>query len=270
MRDIKDFNEKRKKNFDILLVDEASMIPQDVFQHLMSLERHIIYFGDHGQLPPIKNSGTVSVMDEKNLDFRLETIHRNAGDIKHFGHWLNAGKMPHEFRCTDGSVRFISTASRMIDLDKKTQFICGTNKTRVALNDDFREHLGLSGPPRKGDRLISLKNDVKQALSNGTMISPHRVDGRSLYYIDRANCERVITYDPLYLRQPVAIDTKISNGHPFDFGFAITCHKSQGSEFDIVSVKDECGFMFYDHGEAGIRRWRYTAATRAQKQLFWW
>jgi ATP-dependent exoDNAse (exonuclease V) beta subunit len=50
----------------------------------------------------------------------------------------------------------------------------------------------------------------------------------------------------------------------FDYGYAITCHKSQGSEYDKVIVLEE-----YLKGEskADHIRWLYTAATRAAKKL---
>jgi exodeoxyribonuclease-5 len=47
-----------------------------------------------------------------------------------------------------------------------------------------------------------------------------------------------------------------------DFGYAITCHKSQGSEWDHVLVLDES----FGNDKA---RWQYTAATRASKTLTW-
>lgn len=48
----------------------------------------------------------------------------------------------------------------------------------------------------------------------------------------------------------------------FEFAYAVTCHKAQGSEFDYVIVFDES----YVFGEER-RRWLYTAVTRAKEKL---
>ena len=47
----------------------------------------------------------------------------------------------------------------------------------------------------------------------------------------------------------------------FEFAYAVTCHKAQGSEYDFVIVFDESRF-FEDSS-----RWLYTAITRAKKKL---
>ena len=48
----------------------------------------------------------------------------------------------------------------------------------------------------------------------------------------------------------------------FEFAYAVTCHKAQGSEFDFVIVFDE-SWVF---GEEQAR-WLYTAITRAKEKL---
>ncbi len=47
----------------------------------------------------------------------------------------------------------------------------------------------------------------------------------------------------------------------FEFAYAVTCHKAQGSEYDFVVVFDES--RIFDDGA----RWLYTAITRAKKRL---
>ena len=48
----------------------------------------------------------------------------------------------------------------------------------------------------------------------------------------------------------------------FEFAYAVTCHKAQGSEFDFVVVFDESGAFREDRA-----RWLYTAVTRAREKL---
>ena len=48
----------------------------------------------------------------------------------------------------------------------------------------------------------------------------------------------------------------------FEFAYAVTCHKAQGSEFDFVVVFDE-SWAFGEEAD----RWLYTAITRAKEKL---
>ena len=50
---------------------------------------------------------------------------------------------------------------------------------------------------------------------------------------------------------------------PFDYCYAVTCHKAQGDEWDrVVVIEQRCDR--WDHA-----RWAYTAASRARKSLIW-
>jgi hypothetical protein len=57
-----------------------------------------------------------------------------------------------------------------------------------------------------------------------------------------------------------------SFGDFFDYGYALTCHKAQGSQFDTVLVYPD-GRM--DPNEEDTRRWLYTAVTRAKSHLIY-
>jgi len=52
----------------------------------------------------------------------------------------------------------------------------------------------------------------------------------------------------------------------FDWGYALTVHKAQGSEADQVVLFEE-RFSFYD--DEMWNRWLYTAVTRAKNELYW-
>jgi exodeoxyribonuclease-5 len=56
---------------------------------------------------------------------------------------------------------------------------------------------------------------------------------------------------------------KIEPPYHFDYAYAITCHKAQGSEWDKVLVFEE----WYPNTEEEHRRWLYTAVTRAKEKL---
>jgi len=76
--------------------------------------------------------------------------------------------------------------------------------------------------------------------------------------------EKVEVVAPVAAFGADAKDAAEMPGHLFDFGWAITAHKAQGSEFDSVLVIDEAQTL------AGIcdpRKWRYTAVTRAAERV---
>jgi ATP-dependent exoDNAse (exonuclease V) alpha subunit len=50
---------------------------------------------------------------------------------------------------------------------------------------------------------------------------------------------------------------------PFDYAYAVTCHKAQGDEWDHVLVFEQYS-QLWEHA-----RWVYTAATRAREKLTW-
>jgi exodeoxyribonuclease-5 len=58
-----------------------------------------------------------------------------------------------------------------------------------------------------------------------------------------------------------------NNAMKLNFAYAITCHNAQGSEYDHVVVVDEAARVM--RNPIDIRRWRYTAATRAKRFLTW-
>jgi hypothetical protein len=90
-----------KSRFEIgcqgFLVDEASMISRGLYNDLVSFQLPIFFVGDHGQLPPVGDD--VHLMAEPT--YRLERIHRNAGEIAHFAEHLRAGKPPRSFEGND-------------------------------------------------------------------------------------------------------------------------------------------------------------------------
>ena len=92
--------------------------------------------------------------------------------------------------------------------------------------------------------------------------------GNTIAWNDRQGFLVTCEHDPNYLMMDKYPDVAKSNGHPFDFAHALTCHKSQGSEWDTVGVIDE-SFCWLKDGIDVVNRWRYTAATRARRKLWW-
>ena len=166
----------------------------------------------------------------------------------------------------------------------------------------MRELLGYSGIPQDGERVICLRNywddcnDSGDALVNGTtgiIKNPFESFRRIPYFIKNDRHDLPIIQGDFYpdggsgVFESVEMDKDmIMLGTPcidwrvsyqlgklkpkygdlvpkeFDFAYAITCHKAQGSEFDSVVVFDESWLFGEDR-----YRWLYTAITRAKKRL---
>ena len=71
------------------------------------------------------------------------------------------------------------------------------------------------------------------------------------------------TWEPTVNKENFRRIPQVLKPHEFDYGYAITCHKSQGLEWDKVLVLEE-NFPFDKTEHA---RWLYTAATRASDKL---
>jgi exodeoxyribonuclease-5 len=247
---------------DILLIDEASMVPSSVLTDLMEEGCQCIFFGDHGQLPPIGEKGE-SILAHP--DFTLETIHRNAGPIAHFCDLLRQGGRPDAWESKGVRVE------RSIKLEEVLgwQVICGINQTRGKVNNFIRQALGYKKRVAPGERVVSLYNNRKLGLFNGTQGRVVSVDKRQLV-IDVDGQEQQVAFLPDVFgmsKYPNFADLR-DEGHPFDYAYCLTCHKAQGSEWPEVCVVDEA-FKLWKPSPETVSRWRYTAASRAKDRLVW-
>lgn len=264
----------------LIIVDEASMISRDLMDDLESFGRRCLYVGDHGQIEPVGEDA--GLMHEPMV--RLETIHRQAqGDpIVAFAHALRTGSSARAALriagSTDGTTPIrtdgggLAVVNRVpSDLTKYEAVLCGYNKTRIGLNYSMRRQLGFSGAyPQAKERVICLKNNKEIGIFNGMQATvveyKHREDKMSdLLTIETDDGMRVPSI-PVERRQFGARETLRDvprRMNLFDFGYALTVHKSQGSEWQRVLVIEEIARAW------SPERWAYTAATRASKGLVW-
>lgn len=263
---------------DLIILDEASMVDEVLFKDLQSYGKPILAVGDHGQLPPI--NGAFNLMERPEL--RLEKIHRQAADnpiIKASMLIRETGQLP--YGDLDGSGRVVKTRDKEALLRlaglRDAMVICGTNRTRTALNAKIRAFLGYQGPPAAGERVICLRNNRLAGIYNGmggvlTKIEPSgehwwraivAMEGRKDPFIGKLNRRQFGSLTTLTGTEIPGLDPR-NYGERFDFGYAITCHKSQGSQAAQVVVFDECYWL---QTEDLRRRWAYTAVTRASERL---
>lgn len=252
-----------------IIVDEASMVSEQLYRDLLSFGLPVIFVGDHGQLEPVADKFDVM----RNPDLKLETIHRNANEIAHFAAFVRRGNRPADWpdarkrMCLKMGrrVRFLRDFASASDVEGYGQIIVGYNKTRVAINRAFRQALfdDYGDMPRIGDRVMCLKNNASAGLFNGMQGVVGKVDYDELRFEAQGRVFHV-EYDPAQFNK-IERPEFHSNSRlmPFDYSYAVTCHKAQGDEWDRVLVMEErCAV--WDNS-----RWAYTAATRAKTRLDW-
>ncbi|EKF43348.1 exonuclease V subunit alpha [Nitratireductor indicus C115] len=257
----------------LVIIDECSMVDEALGRDLMSFGTPILVLGDPGQLPPISGGGFFT---EHEPDHLLTEIHRQARDnpIIQLALDVREGRdiEPGDY----GAARLISKAEVNQDIVLSAdQVLVGTNRTRRRYNQRLRELKGFDASyPQAGDKLVCLRNDPAKGLLNGSLwkvmtssretvkpginllVSPEEDDpdrGISKIKLLKAAFE-----DP---EGEIPWQTK-KRFDDFDYGYALTVHKAQGSQWDEVVLFDE-SFAFRDTRQ----RWLYTAITRASERL---
>ncbi len=158
-----------------------------------------------------------------------------------------------------------------------TLILCGYNTTRKRLNAHIRNSLGFESPtPTSGDRVICLRNNHMAKIYNGmlgTIINIEKKDDQ-WYNAEIAMDGSEENYSGLISVAQFGADSALNftenrkqtvRGDLFDFGYALTVHKAQGSQAKRVILFEE---RFKQMDDDQWRRWLYTAVTRAEKELF--
>ncbi len=260
--------------YDLIVVDEGSMLTKTLYDDLASFEIPILVVGDHGQLPPVGDS--FNLMASPNI--RLETIHRQAeGDpiIKLSMLVREGGTIP-----VGRHGEFVSKTTDRKILDRipdvsDPMILCGFNRSRTGLNAYVRKRLGMKSPiPQVGERVICLKNNHNALIYNGMIGKLSKIEPEGLdHYNITANMDGGVTFSGLVWKEQFGAEKTIraedrrqaaAMGDQFDWGYAMTVHKSQGSEARRVVVFEE---RFSQMSDDDWKRWLYTAVTRARERL---
>jgi exodeoxyribonuclease-5 len=248
-----------------IVVDEASMISLPVWRDLVALDLPTVYIGDHGQLEPIGQDPGLM----KNPDVTLTEIHRQAAGnpIITFAHELRQGAVPERGR--RGKCLMIGGREEFAEsLNYVDAAIVGYNSARVWANHEMRRLRDYGGPvPQPGEPVVCLRNSYAHGLFNGQVtivlsVSDTKDDGLRLTLVDDLGEEHP---DVPADRRQFGKERMIEDAPPtvclFDWGYALTAHKAQGSEWGRVAVFEQL------HSDWNAARWRYTAATRAAEAL---
>lgn len=276
----------RKKNeleTDLIIVDEASMVDETIWQDLLSYGLPILAVGDHGQLPPINSRFNLMASPQ----LTLEKIHRQME-----GHPIIAlsqmarlsGYIPTE-KYSDMVIKYSRADSFVKDTindflesyNPSTLVLCGYNKTRVGLNQAIRTKRDFETlQPETGDRVVCLRNNHTAGIYNGmmgTVLSKEKADDSwylmEIEFDDEDRLYQGYVFSPQFGQneslKEIPLNPDKKKGDLFDFGYAVTVHKAQGSQADKVIVFEE---RFAKSSDEDWRRWLYTAVTRAKDELY--
>jgi exodeoxyribonuclease-5 len=254
----------------LLVVDECSMVDEEMARDILSFGCPVLVLGDPAQLPPIRGTGYFT---DAQPDVMLTEIHRQARDnpIIYLATQVRSGA---DLRHGEyGSSRVIQKASPELAMEA-SQILVGLNRTRMSTNRRMRELKGFSGSPwpKAGEKLVCLRNDRDLGLLNGTLhetvADTEDVGGYLNLRIrpeDGGEAILVSAHREHFDGDPEQIgfwDRR--NAQEFTFGYALTVHKSQGSQWSKVLIIDES--TSFKQLEVR-RRWLYTAITRAQDSV---
>ena len=260
------FVKKNSLGVDVKLIvcDESSMIGKGIQADLESYNIPILYVGDHGQLPPIGNDATNLMLTP---NYRLDTIHRQALDNPII--WVaNQARQGKTLKFGKYGKTVFKAKPEQIGIDtlkNADQILVGKNVTRKHINDQMRDYYGFKSIyPELNDKLICLRNNSRNGLVNG-------MTGKCLAF-DECDYRMDFETDEEEMYTNLLVDYHIFRGtkqekymnqiDQFDFGYAITVHKSQGSQYDNVIIYEERLGAYDIHN-----RWLYTAITRAVEKL---
>lgn len=281
-------NNFNKFHVGAVIVDEMSMVDQELFYRILDAlhpSTMLVLVGDDAQLPSV---GPGSVLREllgctDIPHVRLTQIFRQAekSDIVKASHCINRGEdlaladrpatsdfqfvhCTDEPRLTDLIVRMAAKLkgrdANFQVLSPKYDGVTGVtnlnNQLREALNPDNGQPEWVAGKihMRVGDRVMITKNDYELNVYNGDMGKLHAIHRTELIVKIHGMTSDV----DLYVTIP-----KTKAVEMLRLAYAITVHKSQGSEFDTIIMP-----IVKAHGRMKQRNLFYTAVTRARQKVW--
>lgn len=263
-----DSDVKRAK---LVVIDECSMVDGQMGQDLLSYGTKVLVLGDPAQLPPVGGAGFFT--EGVKPDVMLDDIQRQAKDSPIIAMASDVRQGRALALGTYGSSCVIDRKDiRQDDVMNAGQVLVGRNATRHASNKRLRTLLGFTaeGQPEPEDKLVCLRNNNDLGLLNGALWRVEEVG-----HIGDQTCHMTIRPEEGGNEQELEAHMHYFQGRAeklgwwekkdaqeFDFGYALTCHKAQGSQWDNVIVFDESWVFRQDR-----HRWLYTAITRAAEQV---
>lgn len=278
-----DFIPKLKlKHIKLIIIDEGYMVPIEMKKDIEKFGIKILVAGDWNQLPPV-NSSPAYLTDPNNVFLLTKTMRQAEGSniVRLAYNVLNGYPISNGYY---GDVLVINEDELTYQMIVSSNIvICSKNSTREYYNNKIRKLYGFSGKtPQYGERVICRSNNKDEIVDDinlangliGTVVNYPDVsgfDGKTFsmqFLPDLLSHPFDIRVSYKYFTAPYQQRDAIKNdryleGEKFEFGYAITAHLSQGSQFDNVIVIDEPMFGNINN------RLSYVAITRAKKRLIY-
>lgn len=268
---------------DVLLVDESSMVSENMAADLMRCGSRLIFIGDPAQLPPVGARPSREAMGPPH--HLLTEVHRQKGGSPVL-------KLATRIRTSDEPSVEPTKPKHLLRLEDYDQVLCWRNATREQVNAEVRRRLRrkTAAEPEPGDKLVCIKNtkpeaDGERRWMNGEQVTVLGVLSRSdewarLAIRDDEGVEHEVDTDASTLAGHAAERRYLDHtwGGPtpaFAFGYGLTVHKSQGSEWPRVLIIDETSGMRSVATRSDgprkaleqVRSWLYTGTTRASEAV---
>jgi len=274
-------NEDNKSNAKMVIVDEASMVDENLLYNLLlGLKENckIVLIGDYNQLPSV-GAGQVlkDIIESESVNVTyLEKLYRQdeASNINFFARDVVKGIVNFEYFNKDEDLTFVNcteeNAQRVLtdflttykdvsiyDLQILAPMYKGVNGIdnlndycQFLLNDKkLKNELFHNGTLfKENDKVICLVNNLDNNVFNGDIGEITRISNKGKKMIICDFDDNIVEYD--------------SSFEDIKLGYVISIHKAQGSEFDIVILP-----MFKSYNYMLYRKIIYTAVTRAKKKL---
>jgi len=303
-----DLRQELDRRYDLIVIDEASMVNEEMEEELRSFGIPILAVGDHGQLEPVEGQSSLLI----DPDLRLEKIHRQAESspiIKLSRVVREEGRLDKTL-AEPGRLVFYpynmleKVVGRACESPLDNTMLAFRNSTRTKINKAARKALRLKDDPKKGEPLIALSNyrpvyNGMRGILAEDAVHPNSLpewmlradiafpeEGLSVRTYDickaqlnreakgkdrrgRKNSYKFSSKDDLREAGIKVLDFEDA-GKLFDYGYALTVHKAQGSQFPHAIIAMDWALEERpDDPERKVdpRRLTYTAITRASERL---
>lgn len=286
---------KLPSNIELICIDEVGMVPNEIMHDILSYDVPVLCMGDGCQLPPIFGENEFI----SNPDAILSTVHRQKSDssLLQLATDIRNGVNIYTQKYNDDVQIIPASKFNFNNILNYDQILCSTNANRYSLNVLARKLLKRKSIfPEAGEKIICEKNNFKDFIKIDN-IQVFLVNGLTgINIIDSANVNDdiiLLRFRPDTCYQDMSVyakknnfaciyDNTINSAHSdatdsdvlkfyedgsvineFTYGYAITTHKSQGSEWPSVLVYDDCFFK----NDLNYMRWLYTSVTRAKEKV---
>ena len=274
-------NEYNKSNAKVVIIDEASMVDVNLFFSLLKglrMDTRIILVGDYYQLPSVGPGQVLKDIIESDVTtvVKLNYLYRQSegSSIINLAYDINNGEVNEEIFNNKKDLIFDEISSSLVlekvkeickkhkkDSYKDFQVLVPMYKTINGidnLNKAIQEIFNPASPKKKeyvlgdiiyreNDKILQLTNMPDENVFNGDIGIIDKIDKKEIIIDFDGN---LVRYTP-------------SNFNNFKHGYAISIHKSQGSEFKNVVIPVVSGY-----GKMLYRKLYYTAVTRSKKKLY--